>query len=88
MPYFIGFLKMCVSTDIDSMNDCELPRFLDLNDSRQVLHITYGLVLMAKNNDGSFEFRDEIYAFLNKYEGNYYQALQKHIGKHFDALGI
>ncbi len=74
--------------DIDKMEDKELPKFLEMDDSRQVLHITYGLMLTAKNPDGSSTFRDDIYTLLNRYEDKYYQALQKHIGRHFETLGL
>lgn len=73
---------------LDKLNDKELPALMDLDDSRQVLHITYGLILMAKNSDQSTMFKDEIYSTLNEYEIDYYQALQKHIGKHLGKLGL
>lgn len=74
--------------DIDKMNDSELPGLMDLVDSRQVLHITYGLILQAKNPDGTSTFRDEIYETLDKYEAEYYAALERHIGKHLKLLGV
>ena len=74
--------------DIDRLADSELPGLLDMVDSRQMLHITYGLILQAKNPDGSFTFRNETYETLGKYEDEYYAALRKHIGKHLEGLGI
>ena len=74
--------------DLSKVKDNELAGLMDLDDSRQVLHVTYGLLLNAKNPDGSMMFRDEIYALLNKYEDDYYKVLQKHIGKHLALLGI
>lgn len=74
--------------DIEKLKDQELPSLMDKEDSRQVLHITYGLILLAKNPDGSTMFRDEIYSVLNKNENAYYDALQKHIGKHLTQLGL
>ena len=74
--------------DIDIMKDSELPGLLSMNDSRQVLHIAYGLILTAKNSDGTYRFKTEIYDLLNKYEDKYYEALEKHIGRHLTALGI
>lgn len=73
---------------LDAMSDKNLPRYLDMNDSRQVLHITYGLILTEKNEDGSYVYRDEIYDLLNKHEEKYYEALQSHIGKHLEKLGV
>jgi hypothetical protein len=74
--------------DIENMDDSELPGLMDLNDSRQALHITYGLILLAKNTDGAFMFKDEIYSVLNKYEDDYYAAIFKHIGRHLSELGV
>jgi len=85
--YHIG-AKLENIPDIDKLKDCELPSFMEIDDSRQVLHITYGLILLAKNEDGTSTFRDEIYTELNKYESEYYQTLQRHIGRHLSQLGI
>lgn len=74
--------------DIGKLQDTELPGLVDLVDSRQVLHITYGLILQAQKPDGSSLFKKEIYDTLNKYEDEYYAALQKHIGRHLQDLGI
>jgi hypothetical protein len=74
--------------DIEKLKDSELPGLMDMDDSRQVIHITYGLILLAKNPDGSSMFRDEIYSVLNKNEEDYYDTLQKHIGKHLTQLGV
>jgi len=68
--------------DINSLGDCDLPSFLDQNDSRQVLHVTYGLILSAKNSDGTFIYKNAIYTTLNQYENDYYDALIKHIRLH------
>ena len=61
---------------------------MEQDDARQTLHITYGLILQAKNSDGISLFKDRIYRVLNDYETDYYHALQKHIGKHLELLGI
>lgn len=74
--------------DINKMDDSQLPSLMELVDSRQVLHITYGLILQAKNPDGTWTFRDEIYETLDKFEADYYAALERHIGKHLKLLGI
>ena len=74
--------------DINKMDDPELPGLMDQVDSRQVLHITYGLILQAKEPDGTWTFRDEIYTTLNKFEADYYAALERHIGKHLKLLGV
>lgn len=74
--------------NIAALDDSELPGLMEKDDSRQLLHITYGLILLEKNNDGSYMFKDEIYSVLNRYENDYYQALYRHIGRHLTKLGI
>ncbi len=74
--------------DIRGMRDSELPGLMDQNDARQVLHITYGLILQAKYPDSSCMFMDRIYETLNRYEDDYYRALENHIGRHLSQLGI
>jgi hypothetical protein len=74
--------------EIDSLTDAELPGLMDQDDSRQVLHITYGLILSAQHSDGRPVFRDRIYRTLNQNEAGYYQGLERHIGKHLELLGL
>jgi hypothetical protein len=74
--------------DVDKLSDRELPGLFNQNDSRQLIHITYGLILTKKNADGSFAFRDRLYKFWKDHEEDYAQALEKHIGKHLTELGV
>jgi len=74
--------------DLGEIPDERLPDYLELDDSRQVLHITYGLVLQACATDGSLLFRDRIYNVLREHEDLYNAALGAHIGRHLSALGI
>jgi len=74
--------------DVDKLSDKELPGLFNQNDSRQLIHITYGLILTKKNPDGSFIFRDRLYKFWKNHEEDYAQALEKHIGKHLTELGV
>jgi len=75
-------------TDINKVSDSMLPEYLDNIDARRVLHITYGLLLMKKAENGSYVFRKRIYDALDKYSGEYTAALNKHIGKHLSTLGV
>lgn len=74
--------------DVNKLKDSELVGLMDLNDARQVLHVTYGLILQSKKQDGSYVFRDRIYKLLSKHEEKYYQSIKMHIGKHVDLFGI
>lgn len=68
--------------DIDKIKDKDLPKFLMQNESRQLLHITYGGLL----NDP--EIRDEFFNILSDNEELYYQLLFKHFTKHIEKLGV
>jgi hypothetical protein len=74
--------------DLGAVSDAQLVDYLDKDDSRQVLHITYGLILLAKSDDGASLFSDRIYEVLNTHESEYILALKKHIGRHLADLGI
>jgi hypothetical protein len=74
--------------DTDKLKDSELPELFNQNDSRQLIHITYGLILNKKNDDGSFAFKDRLYKLWKEKEEVYAQALLKHIGRHLDLLGV
>jgi len=74
--------------DLCHVSDHMLPDCLNQDDARQVLHITYGLILQAKKEDGAAMFRDRIFDVLNVHESEYYNNLEIHIGKHLTELGI
>lgn len=73
---------------LDTLTDDELILYFRQNDSRQLIHITYGLLLQARGDDGSWLFRDEFYETLEKHETEYFDRLIKHIGRHLVALGL
>lgn len=66
----------------------DLVKFLDNDDARQILHITYGLILQEKNDKGTYVFKDEIYNLLIDFEDVYDDFLYKHIGRHLDGLNL
>jgi hypothetical protein len=74
--------------DVDKLSDKELPELFNQNNSRQLIHITYGLILNKKNEDGTFAFKDKLYKLWREKEEVYAQALMKHIGRHLDLLGV
>jgi hypothetical protein len=73
---------------LDSRTDADLPSLFNNNDARQLIHITYGLILNKKNPNGSFSFKDRLYKLWKDHEAVYAEALVKHIGKHLDLLGV
>ena len=64
------------------MSDADLPDLLDQFDARQVLHVTFGSVLTATNEDGSSRFRQRILTALKQDEEAHYAALARHLGRH------
>ncbi|WP_248925264.1 tagaturonate epimerase family protein [Paenibacillus hamazuiensis] len=72
---------------LDQVSDADLPTYMDEENARQVIHITYGILLQAKDAQGNSLFKDEFYRTLSDHEEEYSQALIKHIGKHLELLG-
>lgn len=73
---------------VDSLKDEELVTLFGNNDSRQLIHITYGLILNEKK-DGKFVFKDRLYKLWRENREEYAQLLESHIGHHAaDILGI
>ena len=66
-----------VTTDVnnipalDTLADADLITLFGNEDARQLIHITYGHILNLKNEDGSFKFRDRLYAAWRKYDEEY-----------------
>ncbi|WP_010277275.1 tagaturonate epimerase family protein [Paenibacillus senegalensis] len=82
-----------VTTDFDAItplsevSDGELAEYMNEDNARQLIHITYGLLLQAKDGEGNSLFRDELMDTLQKHEREYDQALIRHIGRHLELLG-
>jgi len=73
---------------LEELQDQHLPILLDQNDSRQLLHITYGYLLNAKDESGNYLFKDRLYQILSIYEEDYWSFLERHIGNHLNSLGV
>lgn len=74
--------------DIDTIADDELIDLFKHNDSRQLIHITYGSILKAKDNEGKYIFKDRIYKILFQYEEDHYRELFNHIRRHLELLKL
>jgi hypothetical protein len=72
----------------EDFQDHELVVLLDRDDFRQLLHITYGYLLNAKNEAGNSLFRDQIYHILTQFEEDYWSLLEENIEKHLSGLGV
>ena len=82
-----------VTTDINAIvplgevTDASLPDYMEENNARQLLHITYGLLLQAKNSDSSRTFADEFFQTMAEQEDTFAEGLRHHIGRHLELLG-
>lgn len=68
--------------NIKDVEDKNLIEYLEKDESRQLLHITYGGLL----NDP--EIREDFFNTLNDYEEIHYELVEDHIIKHMELLGI
>lgn len=73
---------------LDSVADDKLSEYMNDDAARQLFHVTYGLILTAKDSDGKDVFREAFYQTLDEHEDEYRAALVKHIGKHLDTLSL
>ncbi|MFA7567007.1 MAG: tagaturonate epimerase family protein [Alkalispirochaeta sp.] len=68
-------------TPLDAVADQQLPTYLDDENARQMLHISYGGILQNK------KLRRKLYASLHRHEESYAELLRKHFEKHIGLLG-
>ncbi len=68
--------------DIDSIPDNRLEEYLNKNDSRQLLHVTYGGLL----NDP--EIREPFFRTLHEHEDEHAKIVASHMDRHIRLLGI
>ncbi|UOQ87295.1 tagaturonate epimerase family protein [Gracilibacillus salinarum] len=73
---------------LDDTSDQDLPLYMDNDASRQLFHVTYGILLTAKDQAGEDLFRTEFFDTLMNNEDTYRNGLVKHIGRHLDLLGL
>jgi hypothetical protein len=59
---------------------------MDIEESRQAIHVTYGYLLTDKDENGNYLFRNKFFDTLNEHEEEYYKALGSHIGHHIERL--
>ncbi len=72
--------------DIDRISDSDLESLLYQDETRQVIHTTYGSILSGKNEGGAYLFRDKVYQTLYDNEKEHYKAVYEHVKKHLDLL--
>ncbi len=72
--------------DPKKATDDELARVLDVNDGRQVLHVTYGSVLNATDDSGELRFRPRMMQALRENEETHYNILRRHMKRHIEPF--
>lgn len=65
----------------EAVQDEELPRYLDIPESRQLLHVSYGGLLHDP------ELRAPFFSLLDREEELHYRVLENHLGRHVELLG-
>jgi len=73
---------------IEGVKDKDLPKLMDQDDARQLIHLTYGYLLNAKDKNGKYLFRERFFQTLTDFEEEYWTLLEKHIGRHLTSLGL
>ena len=84
--YYVVTTNIANIPDIDTLSDEQLPELFANNDARQLIHITYGLILSASNGDGSYIYRTRLYTAWRKYKDAYCKLIADHIGHHISQL--
>jgi len=72
--------------DINKISDEQLADLFNKPDSRQLIHITYGSILKARDSEGKYIFKNRIYKILFEYEEDHYRELSNHIKRHLELL--
>ncbi len=67
---------------VADLSDPDLPTLLENFHAREILHVTYGSILNAKQADGSWRFRERLLETLRQHEEAYTSILQTHLGRH------
>ena len=77
-----------VSAVIHSASDQALSGLLETFEGRQVLHVTFGSVLTARDSGqgAAYRFRDRLLAVLQEHEELYYQVLEEHFARHISPF--
>jgi hypothetical protein len=66
--------------------DAQLLALLSDDNARQILHVTFGTILSAKDEKGDLLFKNKIMNCLEDHEDAHYQHLIKHFKRHIDPI--
>lgn len=71
---------------LKGLEDGQLSDLFDQDDARQLIHITYGMILNAKDESGAYRFRERLYRLWRENGDAYAHRLEKHMGRHLALL--
>lgn len=80
--YYVVTTNLANVPPLDGLADAELEGLFDNRDARQLLHITYGELLRDTEIGPAF------FAALLRHIEQYGSALEAHIGRHLQTLGV
>ena len=72
--------------NLDTLQDSELIGLFSNNDARQLIHITYGLILNHRDAQDNYVFKDQLYQLWEEQADLYKERLKEHIGRHLEYL--
>lgn len=84
--YYHVTTDLCKIPVLDGMTDDQLPDLFKNNDARQLLHITYGLILNVKDEAGNLRFRNRLYAAWRIHEKALSEYVNQHIQQHMKLI--
>ena len=67
-------------------NVTDWPALLNQFDAREILHVTFGSVLTAKDASGDYQFHEQIFAVLRSNSEAYAANLEEHFSKHLEPF--
>lgn len=73
---------------LNQVEDNDLPQYLQNDDARQLLHITYGYILRDQDDHGNFLLRESFFRALEDHSEAYKAHLDQHISKHLTLLEL
>ncbi len=71
-----------------SLHDAALPTLLEQFDAREILHVTFGSVLTARDADGQRLFYDRVMEVLRAHPEAYAADLQAHFLRHLQPFAL
>lgn len=71
---------------LDTLTDAQIPELFANEDARQLIHITYGLILNARDAAGGLRFRGRLYAAWRAHEDELEKHVSAHIERHMETV--